>query len=109
MMSGMAYASAMDNAEVFNEVNDADFCHGCERKGAMGRMETGTLSLPMNAVFIDDEGGWTFCAFFDALADKANTLGEDMVECGRGPVGVGGAMQQVSMLIIIILVLITLH
>ena len=57
MMSGMAYASAIDNAEDFNELNDADFCHGCERKGAIGRVETGTLSFPMKAVFIDDD--WT--------------------------------------------------
>ena len=62
-------------------------------------METGTFSLPMNAVFIEDEDGWTFGAFFGAFAERANTLGDDMVGCGRGPVGVSGAMQQVSMLI----------
>ena len=76
IISGMAYASAIDRADDFNDVKEADFCQAWERNGAMGRMDTGTLSLPMKAVFIDDDG--VFDAFFDAMVERASTCGLDI-------------------------------
>ena len=74
----------------------------------MGRMDTGTFSLPMNAVFIDDGAVGRCDEFLDVTVARARAVGEDIGDGGREPVEVGGAMQQVSMLTKIILVVIIL-